>query len=648
MIHQRSLYLSKKTRMIYFIMGVSGAGKTSIGTQLAKKLALPFLDGDDFHPKENVLKMKSGKPLEDQDRMAWLLTIGREAKESLKNEGAVIACSALKEKYRKLLTEDIKEKCQWIFLKGSFDLIDSRLKKRQDHFMPPHLLQSQFDALEIPEYAFHVDIDQAINKIVSDIIIFLGLKNNMQNKSKVGIVGLGVMGKSLSLNLIDHGFKLSLYNRHALGLEENVAKNFIRQNIDPAFANGFDELKAFVDSLEQPRKILMMVKAGKTVDGLLDDLILLLDKNDIIIDGGNEHYKVSKQRNEKLALQGIHYFGCGISGGEEGARKGPSIMPGGSEEIYPLIADVLETIAAKDKNGNPCCSLIGPAGAGHFVKMVHNGIEYAEMQLLAEVYQLAREVNQQKPDEIATLLEGWKQFGLNSYLLEITIDILRKKDGEDWLIDKVLDKAENKGTGSWTTIAACELGVATPMISAALFARYTSSLKGTRKAAATIFPNKKAIAHKISNDDLRKAYDFARIINHHQGFALIAAAAKQYKWPLDLSEIARIWTNGCIIRSDLMETLVIQLKENSDLLLNAVQVAKIPTFIDSLYELLKQGLEARQTLPCFSAAQNYLSAYFQERSNANIIQAQRDYFGAHKYQRNDDPSGKYYHSIWKS
>jgi len=634
--------------MIYFIMGVSGCGKTTIGKQLAQQLGIPFFDGDDFHPPANIRKMASGKALDDNDRQDWLEAIAQKAQQQARLQGAIFACSALKAHYRRILDQGLSSPPNWIFLKGDFDLIQQRMQERKKHFMPPHLLQSQFDILEHPEEAFEIDISRPTEEIIETILILTAQsKDNMKNQAAFGLIGLGVMGKSLSLNMIDKGVNMALYNRHVEGVEEKVAASFVADHQLEGKAQGFDQLSEFVAALERPRKILMMVKAGDAVDQLIAELRPYLSKDDILIDGGNSHYKDTDRRTSELAAQGLHFFGSGISGGEEGARKGPSIMPGGSADAYPYIGDFLESIAARDKQGAACCTFIGPGGAGHFVKMVHNGIEYAEMQLLAEVYQLCRLGRQQSPLQIAALLDQWAEQGANSYLLEITADILRKKEDEAWLIDQILDRAGNKGTGSWTTIAASELGVPTTLISAALFARYTSSFKAERVAAASLLQIAPKDQASLSDEALFNAYQLARWVNHHQGFQLIATASKEYNWSLNLSEIARIWTNGCIIRSGLMEKLIGLLKENAALLTQAEPLALIKERRQDLLEVAAFGPAKAIPLPCLSAALTYLDTFFQEHSSANVIQAQRDYFGAHTYQRVDDDSGKHYHTRWK-
>lgn len=624
---------------VIYIMGVSGSGKTSIGQLLAAKTGFAFYDADQFHPPSNLDKMNAGKPLTDEDRWPWLVNIHRFVTEKIISNTIIIACSALKQVYRDQLSNKIEEQCRWIFLKGDYETILNRMKERLDHFMPTSLLQSQFDILEIPLNAMTADIKLSPVQIVDDIISKLSLMQEF------GIIGLGVMGKSLSRNLAGKGFTLSLYNRHVPITEVNIAQNFIATHVELSKAKGFEDLTLFVSSLQTPRKILMMLPAGNAVDETIAMLLPILSKNDILIDAGNSFYKDTLQRTNQLKEAGILFMGIGVSGGEEGALKGASIMAGGSIEGYEKVKPYLESIAAKDNNQNACCAYIGNDAAGHFVKMVHNGLEYAEMQLLAEVVSTLRSTGTYNPGEIALLLKEQLATSLNSYLLEITIEILQKKEGEKWLVDLILDKAGNKGTGSWATIAACELGVPIPTITAALFARYQSEFLSERKQAAAIYNNHQQPS-SIDINTLFNAYGIARIINHHQGFHLIHTASETYQWNINLSELARIWTNGCIIRSQLMATLSNSLKNTNHILLQPVMVKEVAINFSALKNMVAFATENNIAVPCFTSAVHYLLAYTQEQSNANIIQAQRDFFGAHTYQRKDDTSGKKHHTNW--
>ena len=463
------------------------------------------------------------------------------------------------------------------------------------------------------------------------------------NKSEFGVIGLGVMGKSLSLNMAEKGFKISVYNRTE-GDEAKVVSTFLESNQVFKNISGFTNLQEFVDSLEKPRKLLMMVKAGSVVDAIIGQLMPFLSPQDLLIDGGNSHFKDTQNRFETLKKQQIQFIGCGISGGEEGARKGPSLMPGGSLESYNMVAPILEAIAAKDAKGQPCCTFIGNDGSGHFIKMIHNGMEYAEMQLLAEVYGLLSPT--MTHEEIAELFSVWNKGDLSSYLLEITIDILRKKEGNQYLLNKVLDQAENKGTGSWSSKTALDLGVPTTLMTSAVFARYLSSFKTTRERLSKPIQVQKHSEKPLNLKTLEKAYRFARIVNHHQGFELMSEASKTFNWNLNLSEIARIWTNGCIIRSQFMMDSIGYLKQSKDLISHQNLFERLQETESSIAEVLKHAISNRVPLDTFWAAYNYWISMTTKRLSANVIQAQRDYFGAHTYQRIDKPLTQFFHTNW--
>jgi len=629
----------EKESSIYIICGVSGCGKSSVGKALSRQLSIPFYDGDDYHPQTNIEKMASGNPLNDDDREEWLVALNDLLKSKKK---AILACSSLKESYRKTLSRNLTSKVHWIFLDGKYNTILQRITARNDHFMPESLLQSQFDILNIPKYAIVCNIEKSIEEITKEIVE--KTKGEIMKK-ELGLIGLGVMGKSLARNFANKGVSLSLYNRFVEGSEMKVAESFITQYPELQNAEGHENLQEFIMSLEVPRTVFLMISAGNAVDSTIDSLIPLLDKGDLIIDGGNSHYKLTQERNDRLAEHDIYFIGTGVSGGEKGALHGPSIMPGGEKEAYQICKNALESIAAKDINGNACCGHIGKGGAGHFVKMVHNGIEYAEMQFLAEIYGLLRYNAGYDIDFIANLFEQWTKTDLNSYLLEITVEVLRKKEGSQYLIDIILDKAGNKGTGSWTTIAACELGVPVNTLTAALFARYQSAFKDERKHAESIYGTKSKNA-SIDLSQLADAYQLARIINHHQGLHLIYTASEAYGWNIDMPEVARIWTNGCIIRSSLMEDMKTQLKEEPILLNHPKIVALVQKDLMKLRTVVSLSSECGASIPCISSALTYLETYKNGQSTANIIQGQRDFFGAHRYQRKDDQSGKTYHTEW--
>jgi 6-phosphogluconate dehydrogenase len=623
---------------VRFLIGVSGCGKSTIGKSLSEELQIPFFDGDDFHPENNIAKMSSGQALNDVDRQSWLEALNDLAKKQLTKNSCVIVCSALKQKYRDILIRDIESETKWVYLSGSFEQIFERINKREDHFMNSDLLKSQFDILEEPKNALQFDISSTPENIIKKI------KNKLMATSEFGLFGLGVMGKSLCRNLANNGFKISMFNRHVEGVEEDVAKNFKKEYVEFSEAVAFDDISDFVNSLHQPRRIMLMVNAGKTIDYVIEDLLPHLSENDILIDGGNSNYKKTKERVDYLKTKGIHFIGTGVSGGEEGALKGPSIMPSGNKAAYDEVKPFLEAISAKDENNLPCCTYVGPEGSGHFIKMVHNGIEYVEMQLLAEVSTILETLGK-NPNDIANTLESF-QDSANSYLLEITATIFRKKEGNDWLVKKILDKAGNKGTGNWTTIASAELGVPSTLIASALFSRYISFYKEERVELNKKIEKVNRSELDITTNDLLEAYQFARIINHYQGFKLINEASTKFSWNLNLSEIARIWTSGCIIRSTLMEDLVEVFKNSTNILTNSQLINSINNYKQSIKKVVSQCVINDIATPALGESIQFLNGITTKYSSANVIQAQRDYFGAHTYKRLDDGSGKSHHTNW--
>ena len=425
-----------------------------------------------------------------------------------------------------------------------------------------------------------------------------------------------------------------------------MAAKLIAKHSELQKAEGFEDLGMFVKSLQTPRIIVCMIPAGAPLDQLITRISPHLSSGDILMDCGNSHFRDTENRQTLLEQSGVQYLGVGVSGGEEGALNGPSIMVGGSNEAYSKIKPLIESIAAKDKAGNPCCAWVGEGGSGHFVKMVHNGIEYAEMQLLAEVYGTLRWGYKKSPYEIADVSESWLDTDVNNYLLSISIDILRKKEKGNWLIDSILDVIGNKGTGGWTTIAAAELGIPIPTIAEALFSRYISAFKTIRvnldkKIGITIVETVMPIEHLLST------YRLARISNHQQGFHLIQEASKEFYWKIDLSTVARIWTNGCIIRSALMEKLEITFREHS-LVLDDVSIQhEINRDKDHTMSVVGDLLKANIPIPAMASAMLYLQSFSRAESFGNFIQAQRDYFGAHGYQRMDDPQKRNVHTQWK-
>ncbi|MBK6814909.1 MAG: NADP-dependent phosphogluconate dehydrogenase [Saprospiraceae bacterium] len=623
--------------VIYFVMGVSGSGKTTIAQRLSELKNIPLFDADDFHSTENKAKMSAGQPLNDEDRKGWLDTLNKLAIKQSHADGAVIACSALKESYRKILTQRVPVDVRWIVLMGGFELIHQRMTARVDHFMPAGLLTSQLESMEYPPYGIHIDISHSPAGMM-DLIL------HNESLSEFGLAGLGVMGKSLARNLGAHGLKLSLFNQHVAGKEENVALNSIAQFEELRSAKGFDLIEPFVQSLSKPRKIFLMVPAGKVVDHMITALLPYLSPGDIVMDGGNSHFKDTERRHEALKSNHIHFVGIGVSGGEQGALTGPAIMPGGDEVAYDSIKPILNAIAAKDHQGLPCSTYIGPGGAGHFVKMIHNGIEYAEMQILAEVYWILKKGLGFDNEQIALSLEEWNKKSAASYLLEITYKILRHKTGIDYTLDLIADLSGSKGTGSWSLTAAAELGMSANLISESLFARFVSSLKTERKQAAS-FAEIEIKPVAITLDQLYEAFELARLINHHQGFEIMRTASEQYGWNLNLSEVARIWTNGCIIRSVLMQSIQTTIIGEQNLLV--AQKQAVGEQRAALAQVVANSLSSGIPIPALSAALNFILAYSSENLPANLIQAQRDFFGAHTYRKQDDPYGISYHTEWE-
>jgi len=462
-----------------------------------------------------------------------------------------------------------------------------------------------------------------------------------------GVIGLGVMGTSLSRNLAQKGVPLALYNRRVEGVEENVAEKHCLTFPELKSALPFEDLNRFVDSLQAPRKIILMLPAGTATNSILKHLTPLLTKGDVVIEGGNSHFEDTEKRAKELADLGIHFLGMGVSGGEEGALTGPSLMVGGSESAYPLVSKELETIAAKNLKGEPCCAFLGAGGAGHFVKIVHNGIEYAEMQLLAEVFELAGSDARHDFIDLQKMFGEWLNTSSQSYLLEITHALLNYTEKGNPFINFIKDEASNKGTGAWATAAGANLGTNNSMMASALYARYNSSSKNEREKISKIFPRARK-DEKISLEALKKAYDLSRLINHHQGFEMIREAALVYGWKINLSTIASLWSEGCIIKSDLMHSLIDIFKSNQTLLEYDPFIQKINAGLESWELTLESSLKQHIPTSSMSSAWHYFLAISQKQSSANLIQAQRDYFGAHGFKRTDSSDDTLHHGPWNT
>ena len=610
------------------LMGVAGVGKTTIGLALSKAGGIPFYDGDDYHSASNRDKMAAGIALSDEDRTAWLFELQGVIENALHKSSCILACSALKKSHRAILEKN-SNAIHFVYLEGSKNLIEQRLESRKGHYFPASLLASQLETLEPPENAFTISITQTPSAIVQ--IIMKTLLNENISKAEIGLMGLGVMGKALTQNFVRNGISVSVYNRELKGVEESAAKNFVESLPLLKDTQAFSNYPSFIDSLQSPKKIFLMIEAGEATNTVLDELAVLLEKGDVLVDLGNTFYKETETRIHDFVKKGIHFIGAGISGGERGALHGASIMPSGTKEAYELVVPYLNSIAAKDKNNQACSTYIGEGGSGHFVKMVHNGIEYAEMQLLAEIYGLARAAGK-NPSEIADMLSSWKTDKLDSFLLNTTINILNTKEGSDWLIDKIQDVSESKGTGTWATNALTNAAIPASLIANALYARQISSYKNLRVQLEKNYPSKKEVI-TINEASLKNAYHFAKMIIHFQGFWLLDEFSKNHHWNLNLSEIARIWTKGCIIQSDFMETLVPILKITPTILLDTSITEQIKTTAPAATEIVIKALENKIATPIMSDAIQFFNAISTAHSTANLIQAQRDYFGAHTFLR---------------
>lgn len=466
-------------------------------------------------------------------------------------------------------------------------------------------------------------------------------------KANIGLIGLAVMGQNLVLNMNDHGFKVAVFNRTT-----SVVDDFLANGAKDTQVIGTHSLEELVDSLESPRIVMLMVKAGEVVDSYIDKLVPLLSAGDIIVDGGNSLFTDTNRRTAALAAQNINYIGTGVSGGEEGARNGPSIMPGGNKAAWAAVKPIFQAISAH-VGDDPCCEWVGDNGAGHYVKMVHNGIEYGDMQLICEAYQLLSEGLGLTADEMHAIFSEWNQGELSSYLIEITAGILAYKDEDGQpLVDKILDTAGQKGTGKWTGINALDLGIPLTLIGESVFSRCLSAQKDERVKAAAVLPkrtgqftgDKQAMINAI-----RDALYAAKIISYAQGFRLMREASKEYKLSLNYGEIALMWRGGCIIRSQFLNDIKQAYDSNPELenlLLADFFIAAMQKADAGWRKAVVLGVELGIPTPAFSSALAYYDGYRTERLPANLLQAQRDYFGAHTYERTDKPRGEFFHTDW--
>ena len=470
----------------------------------------------------------------------------------------------------------------------------------------------------------------------------------MQPTADIALIGLAVMGQNLILNMNDHGFKVVAYNRTVSKVDEFLSNEAKGTNVI-----GAHSIEEMVSALKRPRRVMMLVKAGAPVDEFIEQLIPHLEPGDIIIDGGNSLFQDTIRRTKYVESKGLLYIGTGVSGGEEGARRGPSIMPGGSPSAWPHVKDIFQKIAAKVEDGTPCCDWVGENGAGHYVKMVHNGIEYGDMQLICEAYQLMKEGLGMTADEMHEVFAEWNKGDLDSFLIEITANILAYKDTDGQpLVDKILDTAGQKGTGKWTVISSQDLGIPITLMAEAVYARCVSALKDERVVAAKKLRGPRP---KISTDrkkfieDIRLALYASKIVSYAQGYMLMRSAAKEYKWNLNYGGIALMWRGGCIIRSRFLGRIKEAYEKTpklTNLLLDKFFKGEIKRAQKSWRNVVATAAKKGIPVPAFSTALAFYDAYRCERLPANLLQAQRDYFGAHTYERIDKPRGEFFHTNW--
>lgn len=471
----------------------------------------------------------------------------------------------------------------------------------------------------------------------------------MKELSDIGLIGLAVMGENLVLNMESKGFRVSVFNRTVEKVDKFMEGRGKGLNI-----YGAHSLEDFVASLKAPRKVFLMVKAGAAVDAFIDKLIPVLEPGDIIIDGGNTHFPDTARRTAYVESKGLLYVGTGVSGGEEGALKGPSMMPGGSPAAWPYVKPIFQGICAKVADGSPCCDWVGEGGAGHFVKMVHNGIEYGDIQLICECYQIMKDILGMSNEEMHEVFAEWNKGDLDSYLIEITRDILAKKDDDGrYVLDYILDTAGQKGTGKWTAISALDQGVPLTLIGESVFARCLSAQKEERVAASEILegpsPVKFTGDRKAFLEDLRRALFAAKVVSYAQGYALMRAAAKEYGWNLNYGGIALMWRGGCIIRSVFLGKIKEAFDKDPDIaniLLDPYFSGKLAEAQQGWRNVLCTAMQNGVPAPCLTAGLQYYDGYRCKRLPANLLQAQRDFFGAHTYERTDRPRGEFFHTNW--
>ncbi|SUO95893.1 NADP-dependent phosphogluconate dehydrogenase [Suttonella ornithocola] len=637
------------------VMGVSGCGKTTLAENLSAALGLPYAEADDFHPQANIEKMQSGIPLNDDDRYPWLIAL-RDWMDAQAKQGksSIISCSALKKSYRELLSQATGN-IYFLHITGPEALHRERMLTRKGHFMPPALLRSQLDTLEPLENEENgIKIDLALTpseQLDKGLEAAYGLSSHLQSQY-IGLVGCGVMGAALAHNLVDKGNHVTVFDIDSNKAESTARYHPEHNNSGSIFVA--DSWQNLVDKLTPPRTILLVVPAGKATDAAIEALSPYLNKDDIIVDLGNAYYKDTQRREFALREKGIHFAGCGMSGGENGARHGPSLMFGGSEHAYRKAASYLRTIAARADDGRPCFAYVGTDGAGHYVKMVHNGIEYADMQLIAEAYSLMLRALNCPPIELAQYFQKWNQGVLSSYLMDITADILAHRDytGKA-LVENIDDRAGQKGTGAWTTQNALEIGVSVNMIAEATFARNISMAEEMRQAAQMHFKQQSENLPSYPEgytlvEDLEQALMGAKIIAYSQGFSQIQSAEKEYGWQINLAQLAAIWRKGCIIRAEFLTEVITAYRQQPDLPLLAADghfSALLQRSLPAWRRVNCWAMQAGIPIPVLSAGLAFIDSLQTKTLPTTLIQAQRDYFGAHTYRRTDNEGS--FHTQWQ-
>lgn len=468
-------------------------------------------------------------------------------------------------------------------------------------------------------------------------------------KADIGLIGLAVMGENLALNMESKGFTVAVYNRNFPG-EEGVVDRFVNGRGKGKNFIATHSIEELTDAVKRPRIIMMMIKAGAPVDEMIEQLLPHMSPGDVIIDGGNSDFHDTERRVKEVEAKGLYFVGSGISGGEEGALHGPSVMPGGSPEAWPIVKDILQGIAAKLDDGTPCCQWIGRGGAGHFVKMVHNGIEYGDMQLISEAYSLLKNRKGLDDEEMSVVFEEWNKGELDSFLIEVTKNILRFRDEDGKpLLDKILDVAGQKGTGKWSAIAAMDESDPLTLVTEAVYARLLSALYAEREKAAGLYPEPVELGENLFVEEIRQALYASKLISYAQGFSLIRRASEHYGWELDYGTIAQIWRKGCIIRSVFLQKITEAYRKNpklENLLFDDFFRTKIQKALPSWRKTVSEGALSGVALPAMSSALSYFDGLRTLHSAANLIQAQRDYFGAHTYERTDRERGIFFHTNW--